>query len=437
MPDLLETELRDDPLAAELHAYFQTTAAALRPQGWRAQVAPPPPPSRRRATLQVVVAAALALLLAAGLSATFVLNHQPAATSPVPLAEPLLVFSAPNEIAGSSNCLQDFDSMALSGGALRQAGSTGGACGGPAVVVGRQIVANTATGVAVIDAVSGSPRNIELPGMPPWDAQPVAAPDQTEVGVPIYATSQTYPTSIAEISLSEAAITNRATLDGAVISQLKRAGSSAVERGWGLSVTAWLSDGIHALGVCPTPDASECGYLINPDTGTVTALPSEDGAETVTGSPNGKVEAVVEPAGTIAVGPVGRASLSAVRPDVPYAIPPEVLAVSDDGSVLVAAEGAGCLSGPPVCVVPTNGPDVYFLLAHGTTTTLTGPGGGGGPTLQATALPGGGFILVTSGASVASQVVWLVSSAGVCTILATIPPPAAQEAAVTLVGIAT
>ncbi|MGD0833911.1 MAG: hypothetical protein ABSA40_05725 [Candidatus Dormibacteria bacterium] len=438
MPDVPETELRDDPLAGELRAYFQTTASTLRPRRWQAQMAPPPPPTRRRMTLQVVLAAALAAVLAAGLSATLILSHQPAAPSPSPLAEPLLVFSAPEEVAGTSTCRQEFDTMAVSGGALQQTASTGGACGGEAVVAGRVIVAPTENGVAVIDAVTGARHAIDLPGMPAWDAQPVVAPDETEIAVPIDQTSESaYPASIDEVSLSTAAVTRHLTLSGAVVSQLKRAGSAAVEEGWGLSVTAWLSDGIHALGVCAKPGTAECGYLINPDTGSVTGLSTEDGAETVTGSPNGQIVAVVEPAGTIAVGPVGGALPAAVRPQVAYAIPPEVLAVGDDGSVLVAAESVRCLSGPPLCVVATIGPDVYFVMAHGTTTTVTGPAGGGGPTLQATALPGGGFILVTSGASVASQVVWLVSAAGVATTVATISAPAAGAAAPTLIGLAT
>jgi hypothetical protein len=155
----------------------------------------------------------------------------------------------------------------------------------------------------------------------------------------------------------------------------------------GFAINAWLADGIHVSAPCAdsTNGGGLCGYAMDPVTGTLTRLSSEDGWVAVLGSPDGTQE-VVTPASDewakVVAGPAG-GPLKTIY-TAPAGEEAFTIDIGDDGSVLTSV-GSG-----------SSWQEV--ILAGGAATTATPPEGGWAPAGMAPdpvfALPGGGFVAV-------------------------------------------
>ena len=203
---------------------------------------------------------------------------------------------------------------------------------------------------------------------------------------------------------------------------------------------AWLSDGIHISASCPPSsgsgaDTAARGYVVDPTGGTMppgptgpdqilgaTRQPDEDGDVQIAGSPDGTGEAVTTSAGVLA-GPAG-GPLSRIY-TVPLGATVHILAVGDDGQVLLAVSVDGS-SGE--------------LLASSSGTVATVPPRGGSwpsePSASAFALPSGGFVQLVASAkpnatAAPGQAVITIHSDGSTSVGATV-----THAGATLVGVA-
>ncbi len=167
--------------------------------------------------------------------------------------------------------------------------------------------------------------------------------------------------------------------DGATVTVIDAVTGSVRELSPGLgdlSLTGWMSDGIHVLAACPSGSSGNqgrCAYVIDPVGGQVHRQAAEDEAMLLMGSPDGTLE-LVDDGQDVLAGPAG-GTLTTV-----YAAPTDDtasgLGISDGGSVLVWAEGADLSR--------------LLVVANGVATSVAAPAGGWGCSGAAPPVPAGG-----------------------------------------------
>jgi hypothetical protein len=426
MPELTETELRNDPLAGELRAYFQTTTATPSPLSAAAPQRPAAPAPWHRRPLRAGLAAGLALVVAAAIAVPVVINRMSIAAGD---SGALLVFTNAT-VQGS--CRFVLETEPLGGGPLRSIGTVSecGAFGQP-VIVGDHAVSpatrapdTPGAGLDLIDLRTGTERTIPLEGV---DGSPFPSPDGTDLAVPVATGADQLPA----LDVFDAAT-------GALLRQLEPEVRGSVVRLGVASGSTWLSDGIHTEVQCVGDAAASCDYLIDPVTGAVRTLAEwtisiqEYGSPDVYGSPDGTEEAHVlqQPAAdgpggtsTVSAGPMG-GTLSTVYTATAAMI--GGVGVADDGTLMFQAnalQSSTTYVASQGRVQPVAPPPGWTFF------TLDVPGGW--------ALPGGGFAIEAtrqSGGQRAQEEVLQVSDSGSTTVIQG-PLPAATSYLV-LIGVA-
>ena len=437
----------DDELASRLTDYLQGYASYPRP----ATV------ERRQRRWPAAVAAALAAVIAAGAITGGYFALRPGPVAPGGAAGPVrLLFetyadsvancaSSPYSTLGSgpgtSPVTCNFATMPLEGGGLQglstengpdlQHGS-GGLLYGPVLVGSQVLTLPTGSGVSsatpnevvsgfyVLDLATDTWRHVAL-------ATSVAvAPSLTSVpgDVPFFTSGMS---GVLSPRGGEVALPTDTGAPGLDVIDLS---TGAVE--WltpalpaGFAINAWLADGIHVSAPCAdsTNGGGLCGYVMDPVTGALTRLSSEDGWVAVLGSPDGTQE-VVTPASAegakVVAGPVG-GPLKTIY-TAPAGEEAFTIDIGDDGSVLTSV-GSG-----------SSWQEV--ILAGGAATTATPPKGGWAPAGMAPdpvfALPGGGFVAVVwTGPGPSVQELVRVMPDGSTSVIGSVPNDTAQ-----LIGLA-